>query len=72
MSRYRGRFGLPALTTPEAFVAWLVLTTAVALALLGIGELFDITFPGFVMGAALWIPLIIVFLTPKKRSRTKE
>ena len=71
MPRYRGRFGLPALTTAEAFVAWLVFMTAAGLVRLGVGALFDVTFPSFVMSAAIWLPLLLVVLTPRKRSRTK-
>jgi hypothetical protein len=60
------------LTTPEAFGLWLVLTVATVLALIGIGEVFDVVFPQFVMSAAIWLPLLLVYLTPKKRSRERR
>ena len=72
MSRQQGRFGLPALTTAEAFAAWLVLCAATIAVLLGVGELFDVVFPSFVMAAAIWLPLLLVSLTPKKPGRTKQ
>lgn len=72
MPRYRGRFGLPALTTPEAFGAWLVLTVSTALVLIGIGEVFDLVIPQFVMSSALWLPLLLVYLTPKRRRRERR
>ena len=72
VSRYRGRFGLPALTTPDAFVAWIVLSVAAVLVLVGVGEVFNVGIPSFAVQLAVWLPLLLVVLTPKQRSRDKR
>ena len=69
MKRDRGRFGLPALTTPEAFAFWVFLVVTSALLLLAVGAMFDVALPGFVIGLTIWLPLLFVMATPKKRKR---
>jgi hypothetical protein len=61
MTRARNRLGLPELSTPEAFVLWLVLFVVLSALAYAVGLRHGWE------GLGLVVSLVLIMLTPKKR-----